>query len=198
MRFLAIIFVGLLLSACTHGVPPLNFSVPNVGPSATKIPAEVRSITVSMARPDETTGKLSGDNSTLATWKNGIEEALDKMAIFQDDAPKKVSIAVKVLKLDAPGGGLEMTTQTSARYEIIDRSNGAVIYTTDINSSGTTPADFDFLALARARESVNRAVQNNILQFLQALATVDPSKPMFPAAAPAAPRSNAQPSKPAS
>jgi hypothetical protein len=198
MRFSAIIFFGILLSACSHGVPPLNFSVPNVGPSATKIPAEVRSITVSMARPDETTGKLAGDNTTLATWKNGIEEALDKMAIFQDDAPKKVSIAVKVLKLDLPGSGLEMTTQTSARYEIIDRSNGAVIYTTDINSSGTTPADFDFLAFARARESVNRAVQNNILQFLQALETVDTSKPMFPAAGPATPRSNAQPSKPTS
>jgi hypothetical protein len=66
---------------------------------------------------------------------------------------------------------------------LIDRSNGTVIFTTDVNSSGTTPADFAFLGLARARESVNRAVQNNILQFLQALETVNVNKPMFPAAA---------------
>ena len=30
------------------------------------------------------------------------------------------------------------------------------------------------------RESINRAVQNNITQFLQALETVDVQKPMFP------------------
>jgi len=49
-------------------------------------------------------------------------------------------------------------------------------------------ADFNFfgsglsgLGLARMRESINRAVQNNITQFLQSLETVDVQKPMFPA-----------------
>jgi hypothetical protein len=180
----AIIAAGVLLAGCAQGIPPLNFSVPNVGPSATKIPAEAKSITVSMARPDEQTGQLRAGNETIAPyWKTSLEEALNKMAIFQDDAPKKVSLSVKVLKLDVPGGGSSMTTDAGARYELIDRSNGAVIFTTDINTSGTTPADFAFLGLARARESVNRAVQNNILQFLQALQTVNIDKPMFPPAA---------------
>jgi hypothetical protein len=199
MRLLSIAVVGLLLSGCAQGVPPLNFSVPNVGASPTKIPAEVRSITVSMARPDEATGRLPAGGATIEPyWKSSVEEALNKMAVFQDDAPKKVAISIKVLKLDVPGAGFSMTTEASARYEIIDRSNGAIIYTTDVNSSGTTPADFAFAGRARAMESVNRAVQNNILQFLQALDTVNVNKPMFPAAIPAAPRSNAQPPKPSS
>lgn len=175
----------LLLSACAQGVPPLNFSVPNVGPSATHIPAEVKSITVSMARPDEQTGHpLQAGNETIAPfWKTSLEEALNTMTIFQDDASKKVSLSVKVMKIDIPTAGFSMTTDVGARYEILDRSNGAVIYTANINTSGTTPADFAFLGIARARESVNRAVQNNILQFLQALQTVNIDKPMFPGTA---------------
>ena len=72
---------------------------------------------------------------------------------------------------ELPGAGASMTTETAARYEIIDRRNGDIIYTQDVASSGTTPFDHSLLGVARARESLNRAVQNNISQFLQNLET---------------------------
>jgi hypothetical protein len=180
----SLLFAAVSLSACANSIPPLNFSVPNVGPSAHKIDAEVRSITITPARPDEKTGPLplGIETSTLPIWKTAVEEALNRMAIFKDDAPKKVSLSIKVLKIDVPGAGLSFTTTTEARYELIDRATGAIIYTTSINAAGTTPGDYAFLGLARARESVNRSVQNNIAEFLQALETVDISKPMFPTA----------------
>ncbi len=87
---------------------------------------------------------------------------------------------MKILKLNIPGGGFSMTTETAARYEITDRKNGDIIYTQDISSEGVVPMDYAFLGLTRQRESINRAVQNNITQFLQALETIDTSKPMFP------------------
>lgn len=189
MKRLMIAAIILLVAGCAQSIPPLNFSVPNVGPSKTKIQAELRSITVSMARPDEARGDvMAGMEVVVPIWKSALEEALNKMAIFRDDAPGKLSLAVKVLKIDVPAAGISFTTQTAARYELIDRSNGAVVYTSDINSSGTTPGDFAFLGRARARESVNRAVQNNILLFLQALETVNVNKPMFPVVRPGAPR----------
>jgi hypothetical protein len=177
--------MGLFVSAC-GSVPPINFSVPNVGPSATKIHAEVKVITVTLARADEQTGPMPANAAPLAPyWKEALEEALDKMAIFQDDAPKKLSLSVKVLKIDLPSAGISMTTDTAAHYELIDRADGSVIYATDINASGTTPGDFAFQGLARARESLNRSVQNNILQFLQALQTTNINQPMLPAPSPA-------------
>ncbi|HLZ68058.1 MAG TPA: hypothetical protein VKQ29_17675 [Aliidongia sp.] len=182
-RALLLCVTAVLLSAC-GSIPPLNFSVPNVGPSPAKLDAEVKSLTVTVARPDEKTGGLPPTAEGLAPlWKTSVEEALDRMAIFNDDASRKVSLSVKILKLEVPGAGLSMTTDAAARYEIIDRKTGSVIFTTDISSSGTTPLDFAFQGVARARESVNRAVQNNISQFLQQLQTVDLSKPMFPTAA---------------
>lgn len=172
----------LLLGACAQQIPPMNFSVPNVGPVGKKIDAEVKAITVTVARPDEKTGNINpGVDAVLPLWKEALQDAFDHMAIFRDDSSRKISIAVKVLKLDTPTFGIAMTTSTSARYEMIDRATGGLIYTQDFNSEATVPGDYAFLGIARARESINRAVQNNISQFLQALEAVDVTKPMFPA-----------------
>lgn len=102
------------------------------------------------------------------------------MAIFSDGSDRKVSLSVKVLELDVPAFGASMTTKTMARYELIDRETGAIIYTQDISAEGHVPASYAFVGVIRARESINRSVQNNITQFLQALETVDVSRPMFP------------------
>ena len=181
--FLAATFVATaLLSGCAS-VPPLNFSVPDVGVSQTKLDAEMRSMTVTIARPDEKTGDLPAGMEQIVPqlWHTALTEALNKMAIFQDDGSKKVNLSVKILKLEVPGAGASMTTATAAKYEITDRKTGDIIFTQDISSSGVTPWDHAFLGIARQRESINRAVQNNITQFLQSLETVDVQKPMFPA-----------------
>lgn len=171
----------VILSGCASA-PPMNFSVPNVGVSQKKIDAELKSMTVTIARPDEKTGDLpmGMDVKVPQIWHTSLTEALNKMAIFQDDSLKKVNLSVKILKLELPAFGGAMTTSTAARYEISDRKTGDIIFTQDIASSGTTPFDYAFVGMVRALESVNRAVQNNITQFLQQLETVDVSKPMFP------------------
>ena len=180
---LCLVFAVLLLGGCAQGVPPLNFSVPNVGPSSTKLEAELRSMTVTVARPDERTGDLPPDAAAVTPlWQNALQEALNRMVIFRDDNPRKVSLSVKVLKLDFPLAGIDFTTQAAARYEIIDRNNGDIILSQVVESSGTAPANFAFLGVARLRESVNRSVQNNIARFLQILGTADLARPQFPAA----------------
>lgn len=181
--FIAVI-TAVLLSGC-GSIPPLNFSVPDVGVSRKKIDAEMKSMTVTIARPDEKTGDLPVGMEQMVPqlWQTALTESLNRMVIFQDDAPMKVNLSVKILKLNVPGAGISFTTETSARYEIMDRKTGDLIFTQDISSSGTTPADYAFMGIARQRESINRAVQNNITQFLQSLETVDVKKPMFPAKA---------------
>lgn len=71
-----------------------------------------------------------------------------------------------------------MITEVVARYEIVDRATGDIIFVRDIESSGTAPVS---LGAARLQESINRAVQNNIARFLQETETIDLGRPMFPA-----------------
>ena len=189
-----ILFLLLLSSGCTKRLP-VNFSAPNIGVSSTKLDAELKSLTISLARPDEAIGKIEvplvwchGDFCPISlyvgVWKTALEEAFNRMAIFKDDSPKKVSLAVKILKFQTISAF--PAAHTSARYEIIDRSDGSIIFTTDISTSGEGPFKFDpFCDLGcsmgtRVVDGLNRSVQKNIIQFLQALEMVDMDKPMFP------------------
>ena len=181
-KFVPLTLVLLFSFGCVSvSLPPVNFSAPNIGVSSTKLDAELKSLTVSVARPDEATGEIDpGIGVHTGLWKTSLEEAFNRMAIFKDDSPRKVSLAVKILKLGVPRFGAGMTTHASARYEIIDRSDGSIIFTTDISTTGDVPFDYAFAARVRLLESINRSVQNNIIQFLQVLETVDMDKPMFP------------------
>lgn len=182
-KILGMLLFSLMLTGCAS-VPPLNFSVPNVGVSNQKVDAELKSITVSLARPDEQKGDIqAGMEAIPQFWKSSLQESLDRMVVFKDGAPKKLSLSVKVLAIDVPSFGASMTTKTIAKYELIDRSNGDIVYTQEISSQGVVPATYAFVGVVRARESINRSVQNNIIQFLQALETVDVTRPMFPAGA---------------
>ncbi|NYZ15304.1 UDP-N-acetylglucosamine acyltransferase [Azospirillum sp. RWY-5-1] len=185
-KLFSAVLCSFFLSACGPQLPPLNFSVPNVGPTQTKLNAELKAITVGVARPDEATGDLEyGVESVAPLWKTAIEEAVTKMAIFRDDAPRKLSLAVKILKVKMPAFGGTMVTESAARYEIIDRSDGSIIFSTDVDTKGEVPFEYAFIGVVRARESANRSIQNNILQFLQQLETVNLERPMFPAGRPA-------------
>jgi predicted negative regulator of RcsB-dependent stress response len=166
-KFVPLTLVLLFSFGCAS-LPPVNFSVPNIGVSSTKLDAELKSLTVSIASPDEDAGEIDpGIGIHTGSWKTALEEAFNKMAIFKDDSPRKVTLAVKILKFDTPSFGAGMTTHTSARYEIIDRSDGSIIFTTDISTSGVVPFDYAFNGLVRIHESINRSVQNNIIEFVQ-------------------------------
>jgi len=180
MKRLAVALAALAaLSACAP-MPPVNFSVPNVTSSTRKLDAELRSMTVTVARPEEATGKIPAgiENKVPQLWQTALQESLNKKAIFRDDAPEKVNLSVKILKFEPLAFGMSMTTEVAARYELQNRFNGDVIYSQNITSTGTVSADYAFAGATRMVESANRAVQNNIALFLQALETVDLNKPM--------------------
>ena len=193
-KFVPLTLVLLFSFGCVS-LPPVNFSAPNIGVSSTKLDAELKSLTISLARPDEAIGKIEvplvwchGDFCPISlyvgVWKTALEEAFNRMAIFKDDSPKKVSLAVKILKFQTISAF--PAAHTSARYEIIDRSDGSIIFTTDISTSGEGPfkidpfCDFGCAMGSRVFDGLNRSVQKNIIQFLQVLETVDMDKPMFP------------------
>jgi len=172
----------MLLGGCA-AAPPINFSPPNIGLSAVKHNAALVSTTVTIAGRSEAQGKIiAGGEAVIPTmWKTALEDALVRMAIFRDDAPVRLALVVKILQFEAPTMGLTMVTHTAARYELIDRNSGAIVYTTDVRTDGRSPVGDDFMGANRARISISTSVQNNIADFLKQLETADLTKPMFPA-----------------
>ena len=168
-NFSIALILTVVLAACTE-LPPLNFAVANVQPSERKIDAELKSITVTMGGPNEVKGEMAPGVETVATfWQTALVDAMNRSVIFRDSAVQKVSLSTKVLKFDIPAFGIEMQTDVIARYEVIDRESGKILFTRDIETSGVVPGDYAFVGAVRARESHNRAVQANIKEFLRIL-----------------------------
>lgn len=180
---LASVAIATFLSGCaTAPPPPVNYSISNVGVSKVKHEAELKSINVSYASKGETTGKIPVTATrTPDLWKNALEGALNNMVIFKDDAPKKVNLMVKITKFEPAEPGVDMIANTEARYDIVDRSNGDIIFSQSFSSSGKQGFSENMNGLARMVEATNIAVRNNIALFLQSLEEMNINKPMFPA-----------------
>jgi len=172
-----LIFVSLFLSSCVT-IPPLDFSVQDVGMVDNRKNVELKSLTVGFA--PQAQQRVMETNSTLPPiWKSGLTDALNRSLIFQDDQSIKVNLSVRIVEVDAPDVGLDMETKVAAIYEVIDRGNGSMLYSELIESKGIVPMNYAFVGFVRARESVNRAIRNNIADFIHSLDQADLTKPVF-------------------
>ena len=62
-----------------------------------------------------------------------------------------------------------MTTDASAKYLLVNRKTGETLLEETITTQGVVPPGYAFAGYVRAKESINRAVQNNIREFLSRL-----------------------------
>jgi hypothetical protein len=97
------ICILMAVGGCATQLPPLNFTPPNVGVTQHRIDAEMRSLIVTIARPDEQKGDVdislvesagtqaSTGGSITQVWKDSLEDSLNKMTVFRDDAPTKAT-----------------------------------------------------------------------------------------------------------
>ncbi|SFF83716.1 hypothetical protein [Neptunomonas qingdaonensis] len=181
MQWKSLAFISILsvfiVTGCTS-VPPVDFTVQDVGMVDNRKDVELKSLTVGFA-PQSQQSKVEANATIPPLWKESLQDALNRSLVFRDDMEKKVNLSVRITEFDVPAGGASMTTRVSAIYEMVDRNTGDLIFTQQISSEGVVPFDYAFLGMARAVESWNRAVRNNIADFINTLDSSDISKPVF-------------------
>jgi hypothetical protein len=168
----------VIFSVGCASVPPVDFTVQEVGMVSNRQDAELRSLTVGYA-PQKQQRKVEADASIPPVWKEALQDALNRSLVFTDDASRKVNLSVRITEFEIADPGFDMTTKVSAIYEIIDRSNGDLLLAEEIRSEGVVPANYAFAGHVRMVESWNRAVRNNIADFINLLEQADLSKAMF-------------------
>ncbi|MFJ2336924.1 UDP-N-acetylglucosamine acyltransferase [Pseudomonas protegens] len=167
------VLIGALAIAFLAGCaspPPLNFSVQGLQMSTNKIDADLRSMSVSFAGPNEARGEIPSNGEEVPRfWESALREGVDRISVFNDDSSQKVNIFVKITELDIAGGGVTMTSKARATYQIVNRKSGKIVYERDVASIGSVPGTYAFSGATRIKESINRAVQENIRVFLEAI-----------------------------
>lgn len=176
-KSLTLITIVLLLASCVP-TPPVDFTVQDVGMVDNRKNAELRSLTVGFAPQSQQ--KVVEANATIPPlWKESLQDSINRSLIFTDDADRKINLSVRITEFDIPYAGLSMTTKVSAIYEIVDRGNGDLIFAQEISSEGVVPFDYSLVGATRMVESWNRAVRNNIADFINQISQADISLPAF-------------------
>lgn len=173
MKKRLILISALLTAACS--TQPLNFTPSTIQAAGTKLDASLMNVTVALDSTKGSTGAkrridAGGFEAQVSQlWKSALEDSLARAAVFNDDSRRRVNLSVRIESLTVPSGAVVMRSRVSARYELIDRATGKSIYTTQVDSDGRVPGDYAFVGVTRSRESVNRAVQANIEEFIRRL-----------------------------
>ncbi|WP_206613468.1 hypothetical protein [Parahaliea mediterranea] len=178
--FLRVLFAAcaLTIMAGCASIPPVDFTVQDVGMVTNRKNAEMKSLTVGYA-PQSQQRNVEANATIPPVWKEGLQDAINRSLIFSDDTEMKVNVSVRITEFDIPAFGASMTTSVGAIYEIVDRETGDLLFAEEIMSEGVVPAGYALNGQARAVESWNRAVRNNIADFIKLLEQADFSKPMF-------------------
>lgn len=178
MRNIQVLLILMLMLCGCVAVPPVDFTVQEVGIVTARKDAELMSLTVGFA-PQKQQKRVEANATIPPVWKEALQDAINRSLVFTDDASKKVNLSVRITTFDIPAGGVSMTTKVAAIYEIVDRANGDLLFAEEITSEGTVPGNYAFSGATRAIESWNRAVRNNIADFVNTLEQADLSKAMF-------------------
>ncbi len=173
-----VVFLGIIITTGCTSIPPVDFTVADIGVVDNRKNVELKSLTVGFA-PQSQQGKVEANATIPPVWKEALQDALNRSLIFKDDMSTKVNLSVRITEFDIPAGGVAMTTKVSAIYEVVDRGSGDLLFTQKISSEGVVPFDYAFVGVVRAVESWNRAVRNNIADFLNMLNDADLSQPVF-------------------
>ena len=169
MKKLSLILSSVLLVFLVgcNTVPPVDYTLTQV-PSVDRKDVELVSVTVGYV-PKTRNNTIQTNHLVPPAWKEALLDAFNRSLIFSDDQERKISISVKIDEYDLPIAGFAMTTTCGAIYEVMDRSNGEIVFNERIGSSGTVPMDFAFAGIIRASESINRCGRNNIYEFINKL-----------------------------
>ncbi|MDH5858825.1 UDP-N-acetylglucosamine acyltransferase [Lampropedia aestuarii] len=177
---LAALSLAIGLAGC-QSPSAYDFAVTDVHTSTQKIDAQLGTVTVTMDSSDKRADLPKRYQGVDRYWQESLQEALKRSAIFKATAGHTADLQVTILAVEFPSLAVDFKTQTIARYALVDKRSGAVLFSKEVQAEGEVPSDYAFIGRTRARESINRSAQNNIKQFLQQLEAADIRMPAPPA-----------------
>lgn len=167
-NILILAFGCSILVACAP-VPNVNAIPPTVPQSAQRINAQLGEVLVAIAPVDEQQGYMPPGIATVTpVWRDGILDALKRSDMFQKGATRRVNIETSIIKLETvQNSDLSATTTVIALYRVIDAASSEVLWLRGISTSATVSYQEATVLPNRERLSLNAAIQNNIVEFIE-------------------------------
>jgi hypothetical protein len=169
IRNIAVLIACALLGGCATKFQQVNLVPVGITRSSAPFDLELKTVTVAIAAPDLQTGNVRMNATFPPLWRDALQNVIDQAGVFKDDAARKVTVAAVIKKFDFNPSGFSNTIKVEADYSVVDRSNGQILFEKDITNSASAGAGDEWVAQNRVIMLWNKATQENIRTFVQAL-----------------------------
>lgn len=115
---------------------------------------------------------LFGSDAIPILWRGATEVALAQSKVFDGQSDRKYDVIVTILTLKPPREGLTIKTPAKARYDVLDAASRKIVFSTEVETVGRVAFGDNFVGTVRISDSINRATQSNIIEFINRLQAV--------------------------
>lgn len=166
MKF-SIFVLTLFLVACAKPIKPIAFEPTGIKQAAKTHAFELKFVDVSYAKNSIIENEALLLPYFILLWKEAVQSSLHKSKVFSDEEDRKVTVRVKIKKfwLSMNSNSSKHSMEVEARYEVVRRSSGIVLYEETIKSDNSG----GYSSLLTLTKTWNKAVQSNILRFIDDL-----------------------------
>lgn len=121
--------------------------------------------------------EVSGGKETNPLWTSQVDDAAFKEALEQSltlhamiaETSPRYKLEAKLLELDQPFGGFNMTVGSRVFYRLADAVSNERVYETEIDCEYTAELSDAFLGYERLKLANEGAIKKNIALFIEAL-----------------------------
>lgn len=164
---------SVLIAGCA--VQPPSFT-PVVAQTIGRHAGSLHSVSVQAAPESLQAGQIKmiwGSDEIPVLWKQATEAAILQSGVFTGRGERKYDVLVTILVMKPPAQALTVNTPAKARYDVIDAETRRILFSTEVDTVGRVALGDNFSGAVRIRNSISRATQSNVLEFLKRLQTTD-------------------------
>ena len=159
----------LLMSGCiatkSYDFRPSTDKLANKIDVTNQLPYRVVKVSTQFAPKEQMEDVNAIPNMLIENMRNELDTAIVSSGIFDLNAENNdITIKTIIYRVETPLMSITFPADMKAEY-IVYKSD-EVIYRRIITSKAHTESSFSFLGGTRQMESINRVVQNNIINFL--------------------------------
>jgi|GEM_PF-3554199 len=175
LSFLLIALSTMLLPACTQIHTHENIT-PKINARVIRLPtSEKFQNAISLAKK----GKEGIHPLYLTEVTNGelllaLEDSLINNGYLSQATEGRYLLNAKIIdQIKLPSLGINFTYESTIKYNLIDKTNGSIVYENKITTSGKSEFSDTIVGAERMRIANENSVKNNIKTFMRALAHIE-------------------------
>ena len=169
-----------LLSACAQGASAKGMTVTPADLRSAPNPALAGAVAVSEVAGGKDTHPLWTSQIDDASFHSALVESLRAVGLLCEKEGAPLALQARLVKLDQPFMGFNMTVTSIVHYTVKDARSGATIIDEDVTAAHTATVGDAFYGVTRLRLANEGSARKNIAALIERLNAIGVTPPAAP------------------